>query len=153
METIEDRLRRLGIELPPTPAPLANYVPYTIAGELLFISGQGPRLPDGTVHTGKVGADVSAEEAYQHARVVGLRLLSVAKAALGSLDRVAQVVKLTGFVNAVPDFKDHPQVINGCSDLMVEVFGDKGRHARSAIGMGSLPSGISVEIEAILRVG
>lgn len=152
MATIEERLSSLGIVLPPTPTPLANYVPFTIAGELLFLSGQGPRLADGTVHTGKVGADVSAEQAYQHARIVGLRLLSTAKAALGSLDRVEQVVKLLGFVNAVADFKDHPKVINGCSDLMVEVFGDKGRHSRSAVGMGSLPGGITVEVEAILRI-
>ena len=151
-ETIEAKLVRLGITLPPTPKPMANYVTFAITGDLLFLWGQGPRMADGSWHAGKVGQDVSIEDAYKHARIVGIRLLAVAKDALGTLDRVAQVVKLTGFVNSTPDFTQPPKVINGCSDLMVEVFGDAGRHARSAIGVASLPEGITVEIEGIFRI-
>jgi enamine deaminase RidA (YjgF/YER057c/UK114 family) len=146
------RLQELGLSLMTPAVPVANYVPYVLAGPLLFISGQGPREPDGSLHTGKVGAGIGLEEAYAHARVTGLNLLSVAHAALGDLARVARVVKLLGMVNAVPEFRDHPQVINGASDLFVAVFGEAGRHARSAVGMGSLPNDITVEIEAILEV-
>jgi enamine deaminase RidA (YjgF/YER057c/UK114 family) len=152
MESIERRLEQLGIVLPPTPKPMANYVTYSISGELLFLAGQGPRMADGSWHSGKLGKDVTVEEAYKHARIVGIRMLAVAKDALGTLDRVAQVVKLTGFVNCTPDFTQPPKVINGCSDLMVEVFGDAGRHARSAVGVASLPEGITVEIEGIFRI-
>jgi enamine deaminase RidA (YjgF/YER057c/UK114 family) len=148
---IETRLQSLNIVLPPTPVPLANYVPWVISGHLLFLSGQGPKTAEGPWLCGKVGADVSVADAYQHARLTGIRLLSVAHAALGSLDRVQRVVKLLGFVNSTPDFSDHPKVINGCSDLLVEVFGDAGRHARSAVGVNSLPEDITVEIEAILE--
>jgi enamine deaminase RidA (YjgF/YER057c/UK114 family) len=147
----EARLKQLGIVLPPVPEPVANYVSFRLVGNLLYLSGQGPR-ENGKVLTGKVGADVSVEEGYRRARLVGLGLLAAARTALGSLDRVDFVVKLLGMVNAVPDFTDQPKVINGCSDLLVEVFGDAGRHARSAVGMGSLPRGISVEIEAIFAV-
>jgi enamine deaminase RidA (YjgF/YER057c/UK114 family) len=152
MESIERRLEQLGIVLPPTPKPMANYVTFSIAGELLFLAGQGPRMADGSWHSGKLGKDVTVEEAYKHARIVGIRMLAVAKDALGTLDRVTQVVKLTGFVNCTPDFTQPPKVINGCSDLMVEVFGDAGRHARSAVGVASLPEGITVEIEGIFRI-
>ena len=117
-----------------------------------FLSGQGPILDDGTKATGKVGLDVTAEQAYEHARRVGMGLLSVMREALGSLDRVERVVKLLGMVNAAPDFNEHPSVINGCSDLFGEVFGAQGKHARSAVGMGSLPGQITVEIEAIIAV-
>jgi len=147
----EARLKELGIVLPSVPTPVANYVPYRLTGNLLFLSGQGPR-EKGAHLTGKVGQDVSVEEAYRRARLVGLGLLAAARHALGSLDRIDFVVKLLGMVNAVPDFTDQPKVINGCSDLFVEVLGDAGRHARSAVGMGSLPNQISVEIEAILAV-
>jgi enamine deaminase RidA (YjgF/YER057c/UK114 family) len=147
----EARLKQLGLVLPPIPDPVGNYVPYCLVGNLLYLSGQGPR-ENGKVLTGKVGADVSVEEAYRRARLVGLGLLAATRQALGSLDRVDFVVKLLGMVNAVPDFGEQPKVINGCSDLLVEIFGDAGRHARSAVGMGSLPRGISVEIEAILAV-
>ena len=147
-----DRLRELGLELMRPAVPVANYVPFVLSGPFLYLSGQGPRQPDGSLHTGKVGAQVSVEEAYIHARTTGLNLLSVAHMALGDLGRVRRVVKLLGMVNAVPDFTDHPQVINGASDLFVSVFGDAGRHARSAVGMGSLPGNITVEIEAILEV-
>ena len=148
----EARLKELRITLPNVPSPVANYVPFRLAGNLLFLSGQGPRGADGNTLTGKVGSEVTVEEAYNRARLIGLQLLSATRQALGSLDRVDAVLKVLGMVNAVPDFKDHPKVINGCSDLFVEILGDAGRHARSAVGMGSLPSQISVEIEAILAV-
>ncbi len=148
----EARLKELGIVLPKVSTPVANYVPYRLAGNLLFLSGQGPRDDNGNNLTGKVGAEVSVEEAYKRARRVGLGLLAATRQALGSLDRVEAVLKVLGMVNAVPDFKDHPKVINGCSDLFVEVLGEAGRHARSAVGMGSLPNQISVEIEAVLAV-
>jgi enamine deaminase RidA (YjgF/YER057c/UK114 family) len=150
--SVEARLKQLGLVLPDVPSPVANYVPFRLAGNLLFLSGQGPRDEKGSMLTGKVGAEVSVEEAYRRARLIGLQLLSATQKALGSLDRVEAVLKVLGMVNAVPDFKDHPKVINGCSDLFVEVLGDAGRHARSAVGMGSLPNQISVEIEAILAV-
>ena len=129
--SIEARLTELGITLPEMPAPMGNYVPAVRTGNLLYLSGKGPLNS-----TGKVGADVSFETAYNDARDTGLLLLSVMKHELGTLDRVKQVVKALGMVNAVPEFRDHPKVINGFSDLMVEVFGDKGRHARSAVGNG-----------------
>ena len=147
-----DRLRQLGLELPPPPTPAANYVPYVLANGFLYLSGQGPRKADGSVPSGKVGAEVSVEEAYQHARFTGLNLLAVAQLALGDLGRIERVVKLLGMVNAAPTFGEHPKVINGCSDLFVEVFGEAGRHARSAVGMGSLPRNMTVEIEAIFQV-
>jgi enamine deaminase RidA (YjgF/YER057c/UK114 family) len=148
----EARLKQLGLVLPNVPTPVANYVPFRLFGNLLFLSGQGPRDDKGAVLIGKVGAEVSVEEAYQRARNTGLHLLSTTRQALGSLDRVEAVLKVLGMVNAVPDFKDHPKVMNGFSDLVVEVLGDAGRHARSAVGMGSLPNQMSVEIEAILAV-
>lgn len=147
----EANLSRLGLALPPPPEAMANYVPFVIAGNLLFLAGQGPRSAEGPWLSGKVGADVGADVAYQHARLTGLRMLAVAKAALGSLDRIQRVVKVLGFVNAAADFTDHPKVINGCSDLFVEIFGDRGRHARSAVGVGSLPLNITVEIEGIFE--
>ena len=146
------RLDEVGLALMTPATPMANYVPFVLAGSLLFLSGQGPREADGSLHTGKVGADVGVEEAYGDARLTGLNLLSVAHMALGDLGRVARVVKVLGMVNAVPDFTGHPHVINGASDLFVSVFGEAGRHARSAVGMGSLPGNITVEIEAILEV-
>jgi len=149
---VERRLAELGITLPAVPEPAGNYVHAVQTGNLVFLSGKGPLNPDGTVPIGKVGRDVTAAEAYQHARSVGLTLLAVLKEHLGDLDRVRRVVKVFGMVNAAPDFGEHPAVINGCSDLFVEVFGDRGRHARSAVGMGSLPHGITVEIEAIVEV-
>ncbi|GAB4188840.1 MAG: RidA family protein [Thalassobaculales bacterium] len=148
----EARLKELGIVLPAVPTPMANYVPFRLVGNLLYLSGQGARTPEGGHHAGKVGKDVTVEQAYQHARTIGLQFLATTRAALGSLDRVDHVVKLLGMVNAVPEFGQHPQVINGCSDLLVEVFGDAGRHARSAVGMGSLPNNIPVEIEVIIAV-
>jgi enamine deaminase RidA (YjgF/YER057c/UK114 family) len=148
----ERRLAELGITLPAMPKPIANYVPFTISGNLLFISGQGPQAADGKYLTGKVGRDVTVEEASARARLVGINLLSVVYHAQNGLSSVRRVVKLTGFVNASDDFQDHPKVINGCSDLLVEVFGDVGKHARSAVGVSSLPLNISVEIEAIFEI-
>lgn len=150
--TPEERLAQMGLTLPPVPVPVANYVPYRFAGNLLYLSGQGPKRADGTYRVGRLGRDISVEDAYAEARLTGLQLLAVAKAALGDLSRVEAVVKLLGMVNAEPDFADHPKVINGCSDLLVDVLGDAGRHARSAVGMGSLPNRMAVEIEAILLV-
>lgn len=152
MTTPYDRLKELGLELPTAATPMANYVPFQLVGDFLYLSGQGPRRADGTMHTGKVGAEVSVEAGYQHAQLTGLNLLAVAHLALGDLARIKHVVKVLGMVNAVPTFGDHPKVINGCSDLLVNVLGDAGRHARSAVGMGSLPGNISVEIEAIFQV-
>lgn len=147
-----ERLEALGITLPPPPPPIANFVTHVQEGTLLFLSGQGPREADGRLHTGRVGEDVSVEQAYQHARLTGINLLSVLHAALGDLCRVRRVVKLLGMVNAVPDFTRHPAVINGCSDLLVAVFGEAGHHARSAVGFGSLPDRITVEIEAVVAI-
>ena len=148
----EKRLKELGIDLGTVSSPVANYVNAVRAGNLLFLAGKGPRPENGVRPIGKVGREYTLEQAYRHARTVGMDLLAVMKHELGSLERVKRVVKVLGMVNAVPEFTDHPKVINGCSDLFVEVFGDKGRHARSAVGMGSLPMGIPVEIECIVEV-
>lgn len=148
----EARLKELGIVLPPLQKPIANFLPYRQAGNLLFLAGQGPRDENGKALTGKVGAEISVEEGYRRARFVGLGLLAAMRDALGSLDRVDFIVKLLGMVNAVPNFNDSPKVINGCSDLFVEVFGEAGRHARSAVGNVMLPNQISVEIEGIVAV-
>lgn len=150
MPPIEQRIRELGLELPSMPTPVANYANAVRTGNLVFVSGTVPVMPDGTVPKGKVGAEVTTEEAVEHARLVGLNLLAVLKQEVAELDRVRRVVKLLGMVNAVPDFQEHSRVINGCSDLLVEIFGE--RHARSAIGVGSLPFGIPLEIEAIFEV-
>jgi enamine deaminase RidA (YjgF/YER057c/UK114 family) len=131
---------------------MANYVNAVRTGNLLFLAGKGPRALEGKRPKGKLGREYSVEQGYQCARAVGLDLLAVMRAELGSLDRVQRVVKVLGMVNAVPEFEDHPKVINGCSDLFVEVFGSRGKHARSAVGMGSLPMGIPVEIECIVEV-
>nr|WP_245419722.1 RidA family protein [Phyllobacterium salinisoli] len=147
-----ERLSSLGITLPAAPPPIANFVTHVQEGNILYLSGQGPREENGLLYSGKVGIDVSTEEAYGHARLTGINLLAVMHAALGDLGRVKRVVKLLGMVNAAPDFEDHPNVINGCSDLFMEVFGEAGQHARSAVGFGSLPGNITVEIEAIVAL-
>jgi len=146
------RLASLGIELPPSPPPIANFVTHVVEGNILYLSGQGPRENDGYLHAGKVGGEVGVDEAYAHARLTGINLLAVMHDVLGDLSRVKRVVKLLGMVNAVPHFEDHPNVINGCSDLFIEVFGEAGQHARSAVGFGSLPGNITVEIEAIVAL-
>ncbi len=149
----EEKLKQLGIDLGTVSAPVANYVNAVRTGNLLFLAGKGPRADaHGRRPVGKVGRDFTAEQAYQHARTVGLDLLAVMRTELGSLDKVKRVVKVLGMVNAVPEFTDHPKVINGCSDLFVEVLGEAGKHARSAVGMGSLPMGIPVEIECIVEI-
>jgi enamine deaminase RidA (YjgF/YER057c/UK114 family) len=150
--TPEKKLSELGLTLPEPSTPVANYVPYRWAGDLLYISGQGPKRPDGTYRAGRLGKTTGIEEGYAEARLTGLQLLAVARSAIGDLSRIESVVKLLGMVNAEPEFRDHPKVINGCSDLLVEVLGDAGRHARSAVGMASLPNGMMVEIEAILKI-
>ena len=148
----EARLRELGIELPKVPAPVANYVPSARLGNIVFLAGTGPLNPDGSRPQGKVGRDVTLEQANQHARNAGLQLLAALREAAGSLDKVVRFGRVFGMVNAVPEFTDHPKVINGCSELFVEVFGDRGRHARCAVGMGSLPFNMTVEIEAVVEV-
>ncbi len=147
----EARLKQLGIELPPLPTPMANYVRSVRAGNLLFLAGHGP-LRDGKMVVGKLGRDMSVEQGAEAARLVGLGLLASTREALGSLDRVKRIVKVLGMVNSVDGFGDQPKVMNGFSDLMVEVFGEAGRHARSAVGMAELPVGIAVEIEMIVEV-
>jgi enamine deaminase RidA (YjgF/YER057c/UK114 family) len=148
----EQRLKELGIELAKATSPMANYVNAVRTGNLLYLAGKGPGVPGQPLPTGKVGRDLTVEDAYVHARETGLNLIAVMKAELGDLDRVKRIVKVLGMVNATPEFGNQPEVINGCSDLFVEVFGDRGRHARSAVGMGSLPRGIPVEIEVIVEV-
>lgn len=150
---VEARLQSLGIVLPAAPNPVANYVPSCVAGNLLFISGQISRDADGTVTKGRLGAELTVEQGRAAARLAALNVLAQVKAALGELDRVAQVVRLTGFVSATPEFTDHPQVVNGASDLMVEALGDKGRHTRAAVGVSSLPMGCAVEVDAVLLIG
>ncbi len=150
---IEARLQALSIDLPEAASPAANYIPYVITGNLIFVSGQLPFMNGALPGVGKVGRDLNVEEAREIARICGLNLIAQARAACGGdLDRIARVVKVGGFVNAVEDFDQHPEIINGCSDLMVEVFEDKGRHSRFAVGAGSLPRGVSVEIEAIFEL-
>jgi len=149
---IAKRLAELGITLPKPPAPVASYVPTVITGNLIFVSGQVCLDAKGQMITGKVGADLDLEQAKAAARACGLATLAQLNAALGDLDRVVRCVKLTGFVNAVPDFRDHPKVINGASDLMFEVFGEAGRHARAAVGAGSLPLNTSVEVDSIFEI-
>ncbi len=149
----EQRLKDLGLVLPPLRTPQANYVPYRLAGDLLFLAGQGPYGPDGKVLVGKLGRDLTVAQGYEHARLVGLQMLATVRHALGSLDRVQAVVKLLGMVNADPEFAEPPAVINGCSDVLVEVFGREiGVHARSAVGMATLPGRMSVEVEGIFQV-
>jgi enamine deaminase RidA (YjgF/YER057c/UK114 family) len=148
----EARLKELGITLPEPAKPVANYVPGVRVGNLLFLSGHGPLRGGAATARGKLGRDLSTEEGYRVAREVGTNLLASARALLGSLDRVKRVVKVLGMVNSAEGFNEQPKVINGFSDLMVEVLGDRGRHARSAVGMAELPMGIPVEIEMILEV-
>ena len=153
MSEIESRLKDLGITLPTPAAPVANYLPYTISGNTIFVSGQVTIGPDGLEYQGKIGADLTVEDGVKAARLCAINILAQVKAALdGDLERISQCLKLGGFVNAVPDFTDHPAVINGASDLMVDVLGDRGRHARFAVGAGSLPLNVAVEVDAIFEI-
>ncbi len=149
---VDSKLRELGIILPQSPEPVANYVNAVRTGNLLFFAGNGPNRTDGSVITGKLGEDLSIEEGYEAARLTATNQLSVWKAALGDLNKVKRIVKVLGMVNSDPSFVKQPKVINGFSDLLVAVFGDRGRHARAAVGMASLPGGMAVEIEMIVEV-
>jgi enamine deaminase RidA (YjgF/YER057c/UK114 family) len=149
---VEERLKELGIELVEPGKPVANYLNSVRTGNLVFMAGKGPKKSDGTYITGKVGADLTVEEGYEAAKLVAVQQLSALKAEIGDLNKVVQIVKVLGMVNAIPEFTDQPEVINGFSDLMVEVFGERGKHARAAVGMASLPRNISCEIEMIVEV-
>lgn len=146
------RLAALKLTLPPAPAPVANYVPYILTGDLLYVSGQISRAADGSILSGRLGADLTVDQGREAAAACALNILAQAQAALGRLDRIAQVIRLTGYVNSTPDFSDHPLVINGASDMMVDVLGEAGRHTRVAVGVAGLPAGCAVEVDAILRV-
>ncbi len=150
--SVEDKLKELGIEIPEVSPPVANYVNAVTTGNLVFLAGKGPKKPDGTFIKGKLGADLSIEEGQEAARICAINQLAALKAEIGDLNRVKRIVKVVGMVNATPDFENHPQVINGFSNLMVEVFGDRGKHARAAVGMGSLPFNIAVEIDMVVEV-
>ncbi len=152
MSQFEEKIASLGHTLPPAPAAAGNYLPYKRAGNLLFLSGSIAVQADGTLLTGKVGGDRTLEEGYAAAQVCALNQLAVIKAAVGSLDKVRQIVSLSGFVNVAPEFADVPLVINGASDLLVAVFGDIGRHARAAVGAASLPKGVLAEVQLIVEV-
>lgn len=152
MPSPEERLKELGIELPKPPKPLAAYVPAVRAGDLVFISGQAPMRDGKPVYTGRVGADLTLEEGYEAARLVMINALAVLKEEIGSLDNVERIVKVLGWVNSAPDFTQQPQVINGASELLEQVFGERGRHARSAVSAHTLPFNITVEIEMIVQV-
>lgn len=148
----EAKLKEKGIVLTTPGKPVANYVNAVRVGNLLFLAGKGPTKPDGSNITGKVGKDLTIEQGYDAAKLVAINHLAVLKAELGDLNKVKRIVKVLGMVNCTDDFKDQPKVINGYSDLMVEIFGDKGKHARSAVGMGSLPMNIAVEVEVIVEI-
>lgn len=147
----EARLEKLGLTLPPAPTPVASYVTITSSGSVAYTAGHGPLRADGSLIVGKVGLDLDVAAAQEAARVTGLGLLATIRGYLGSLDRVVRVVRVFGMVNATPDFGEHPAVIDGCSNLLVSVFGEAGRHVRSAVGMGSLPGNIPVEIEVVVE--
>ena len=149
---VEERLKELGIELTKPTAPMASYVNAVRTGNLLYLAGKGPGLPGKPLPVGKLGRDFSIDQGYGFARDTCLSILAVLKEELGDLDRVKRIVKVLGMVNATSEYGSQPEVINGCSDLLVEVFGERGRHARSAVGVGSLPRGIPVEIEVIVEV-
>ncbi len=153
MSKIADRIKELGITLPESPSPVANYIPVVKTGNLIYLSGVGPAdKPDGTSYTGKLGKDLSIDQGYDAARLTAVNLISRLNGFLDDLDQIKQIVKVLSMVNATPDFLDPPAVTNGCSDLLVEVFGDKGRHARSAIGVATLPGGMPIEIELIAEI-
>lgn len=150
-DTVDSRLAALGVTLPTPPAPAANYVPFVRTGNLVFVSGQVPMGPNGIEHQGKLGAGYSVEQGQSAARLCAINLLAQMKIASGDLEKV-RCVKLNGFVNCTPDFGDQPKVVNGASDLMADVLGDKGKHARAAVGCSSLPFGVAVEVEGIFEI-
>ncbi len=146
------KLDSMGLTLPPTSTPMANYVKFVAVGHLGYTSGHGPTMADGKLIIGKLGADLTIEQGYEAAKITGLQLLATLQHALGDLGKVKRIVKVLGMVNCTPDFKDQPKVMNGFSDLMVAVFGEKGKHARSAVGMNALPNGMAVEIEMVVEI-
>ncbi|MFZ5924594.1 MAG: RidA family protein [Bacillota bacterium] len=152
VSVVEERLERLGLKLPPCPEPVAAYVPAVQASGFVFVSGQTPIIDDKPVYCGKVGAELSVEEGYEAAKICALRCLAELKSVIGNLDRVERIVKVTGYVNSAPGLGDQPKVVNGASELLEKVFGEKGKHSRAAIGVAELPGGGSVEIELIAFV-
>jgi enamine deaminase RidA (YjgF/YER057c/UK114 family) len=148
----EEKIKSNGLVLPPASKPIANYVKFVRTGNLIFLSGHGPTKADGSNVTGKVGKDLTPEQGYEAAKITALSLIATLKDAIGDLGKVKRIVKVNGYVNCLPDFTEHPKVINGCSDLLVLVFGDRGKHARAAMGMVALPSNIAVEIEMVVEV-
>lgn len=152
-QTADDKIKELGLQLPPASKPIANYVKYVRTGNLIFLAGHGPTKADGTNITGKVGKDLTIEQGYEAAKITALSLIATLKDALaGDLSKVKRIVKVNGYVNCLPDFTEQPKVINGCSDLLVQIFGEKGKHARAAMGMVALPMNIAVEIEMVVEV-
>lgn len=151
-QSVDDVLQGLGLTLPKAAAPAGSYQPVVQSGRLLFVSGQLPMGPDGIEHIGRCGDNIALEDAQAAARLCALNILAQVRAAAGSLDRVTRIVKLTGFVNSTSDFVDQPKVVNGASDVLVEIFGDRGRHSRAAVGVASLPFGVAVEVEAVVEV-
>jgi enamine deaminase RidA (YjgF/YER057c/UK114 family) len=149
---LDKKLKELNIQLIPPSQPIANYVKAVRTGNLLYLAGHGPSKADGSLVTGKLGKDMTIEQGYEAARQTAISLISTLKAELGDLNKVKRIVKVLGMVNCTPEFADQPKVMNGCSDLLVAVFGDKGKHARSAVGMNALPLGMAVEIEIIVEV-
>jgi enamine deaminase RidA (YjgF/YER057c/UK114 family) len=152
MANIEDKLQQMGITIPPVPKPVAAYIPARKAGNLVFVSGQGPAVEGEFVHVGKVGVNKTVQEGYEAARICALNCLAALKDLVGSLDQVEEIVQVRGFVNCAPDFGEQPEVINGASELLLEIFGDAGKHARAALGTSSLPRDITVEVEIVARV-
>jgi enamine deaminase RidA (YjgF/YER057c/UK114 family) len=152
MATTRDRIKELGIELPAASTPAGNYIPAYRVGNLVYMSGVGPRKADGTLLLGKLGDDCTIEQGYEAARLCGLQILVNLEREIGDLDKVVHFVKLLGMINATPDFVATPKVMNGCSDVLVEVLGDRGRHARCAVGMATLPNGMAVEVESLIQV-
>jgi enamine deaminase RidA (YjgF/YER057c/UK114 family) len=152
MDVVESKLKEMGLELPPTPPPQAKYIPAVRAGDLVFVSGMGP-LNEGRIsYVGRVGAELSEQDGRDCARLCALNALAAAKSVVGSLDRVVRVVHLRGFVNSAPGFDRQPEVVNGASELMIALFGEKGQHARAALGTSALPRNIAVELEVVLQV-
>ena len=152
MAQIEDKLKTMGIELPEAGTPAGNYVSSVRTGNLVFLAGVGPRQPDGKLILGKLGGELTVEQGYEAAKWCAVSLLGNLRREIGDLDKVVRFIKLLGMVNSEPDFTQPPAVMNGCSDLLVELFGDRGRHARSAVGLATLPNGMAVEVEAIVEV-
>ncbi|HLP36806.1 RidA family protein [Lacibacter sp.] len=152
-QTADEKIKDLGLQLPPASKPIANYVKYVRTGNLIFLAGHGPTKADGSNIMGKVGKDLSIEQGYEAAKITALSLIATLKDALGGdLNKVKRIVKVNGYVNCLPDFTEQPKVINGCSDLLVQIFGEKGKHARAAMGMVALPMNIAVEIEMVVEV-